>query len=333
MSRLTQTISALSLAAGLNACGQPTAHENPSRPNIQDTQETIEAHVRRVCAEQGFGKHETALAEFECFDPSGIYVSDPPMKIDLRDPKELTFADIPEQIKNKKAAIFGERHDKGYDDKIFIESMPALKAEGFTHVAIEIPFEYQSDIDAYFRDGNIEHLKLIKPFKDIIRSAKENGLLIACIDDRKKFTKKHERFFNKLLINFDELQPDEKSEAKKVHIDYFSNREDIIFGRIERLLADENVRLAIFYGFMHGLTKKDVDVQFVGSSLTSSTIGHRLKKKYGEKFASIDLSGCDIPEIIDENDLYQFERFSQFKKYAIDACMDSENEVARLKSL
>lgn len=325
MNKLTQTISALSLAAGLNACAKPSLPENPTTPDITQTQETIEAHVRRICAEQGFGKHETDRANFECFDPYGIYVIKPHMTFDLPKAKKLTLADIPEFVKGKRAVIFGEEHGNYVaDNEFLIQAIPALKAEGFTHIGLEDHYKFQEDLDKSLQDDNDESYSRVSQHFEIAKAAKKNGLKPVLIDHRQNPPKEFYDFARRL----DTLNPQEKLKLKELFLRHWNSREDRIFARIEQLLADENVRLVIFFGANHALTKKDIVPAYEGDSQIESTIGHRLKKKYGDQSVSIDLTGCNLRKPVDISGRFDKMRWLDFRKYSIDACVDSEKEVA-----
>lgn len=128
--------------------------------------------------------------------------------------KKQKIEDALVELLNKSEFLFIGQTHKTFDAKVVVDNLELLKANGLTHVAIEIPISEQEGLDYYIVTGNTAMLtapfdKVVESIdcKLVIQRAKELGLEIIAFDDAKAMGLKvsqAEREFN-MAKNLDSL--------------------------------------------------------------------------------------------------------------------------------
>lgn len=226
------------------ACKSPTS-EADKVPSPVPTRAEV---ARSICGTLGAGLHNAEGLTVYCIDPQGIVINYGEEKLDMPPmAPTIQLSALAELIKGKKVVLFGEAHGKSEqasaDYKTFLAAMPMLKAEGFTHIGIEIDkSEHQADIDNFYKTGDESYLspllcKYMNPEEiiAIIKSAKAHNLQIACLDA----TSAH-HFDDKVAFT-----GACKSKEK------WRKREELIYGNAQGVLQGGKSRMAIFIGAGH----------------------------------------------------------------------------------
>lgn len=95
---------------------------------------------------------------------------------------------VKQAARKNQFLVFGETHSSPQKTRRFMASIiKALKEEGFSHLAIEVDYQDQPDIDEYMRTGKKEALAKFEwmndAFIEILDAARLHGLRVVCIDD------------------------------------------------------------------------------------------------------------------------------------------------------
>ncbi len=104
--------------------------------------------------------------------------------------KKQKIEDALVELLNKSEFLFIGQTHMTFDGKVVVDNLELLKANGLTHVAIEIPISEQEGLNHYIATGNTAMLtapfdKVVESIdcKLVIQRAKELGLEIIAFDD------------------------------------------------------------------------------------------------------------------------------------------------------
>ena len=285
------------LALLLSGCASSNLQMGPSYPPEtirRGVEETSYDFGQRVCNTLGKGIHglisestSNAVYQINCEEHGGVEVFDVVhMHLEGRfnypQPVRLSLDDLVDYARDKKVVLFGEDHgeDRREDAQKFSRDIPKLRETGFTHIALEIDYRLQDNVNGYMRNPNAQNrnqLLLNLPFYDftkedalmIIDTAIENGMRVICLDN---------------------LNPERET-----------TRDQYMKVKIDEVIENGG-RIAAFLGTAHVRWSRESEFRYWGdeniSGLTRvhliKPLGRYLIDSYGKSAVGlVDLTGCD----------------------------------------
>jgi len=142
------------------------------------------------------GKYQVQCEEhggFQVFDLDNLRGSG---SFDYPIPKPLSLDDIADYTANKKTTLFAWGHggEKSGTEE-FIGLLPRLKTVGYTHVGLEVAYNYQEEVDVYLQApteaakallfSQLPYIESInRQLIQVIEAASNLHLTIICLDNR-----------------------------------------------------------------------------------------------------------------------------------------------------
>ncbi|MCI0504377.1 hypothetical protein L0Y65_06765 [Candidatus Micrarchaeota archaeon] len=217
-----------------------------------------------------------------------------------REPPRVSFPELLEMAKGRKAVVFGDLHTDTLDDALLKVMLPDLRSAGFDTLALEWWDSAQGLADAYIagrsRKGALGELiaGLNKTTQgpaplfmvEAIQAAAKNSLNVVFFDDK----------------NFENLNLEEHAKrlggAKAAMASITGpDRTKTLFQNLSRQI-DEGRRLVVNTGFIHAVNTDSITMSVDESGFDDSieagpSLGYLLKRKYGDSQILItSLTGC-----------------------------------------
>lgn len=223
-----------------------------------------------------------------------------------------TYQLTPESLKGmlRKAArqsqimSFGEHHQRMLDDFFVISLLPMLKEEGYTHIAYEIPDEFQGVIDSYI-SGEIDYSELKKRTEcgselPLLKAAKHYGFRVVAYDiklDREK----QEEILGR-INNLQIISPENADDVLKLLLLHeaviSNNRESACIENLKRFIFSSNpdARVVLYSGAVHVNENSITRFSLMGRRRDVRMLGTRLNKIVNNRNYSVSLA--EIEDVI-----------------------------------
>jgi len=239
---------------------------------------------KRLCEDLGHGFFSVAIDgvatrdKFLCQSPTNIEIAG--RNYGQQEPEMVTLKNLDpilEAAQDKQAVFLGESHRPANndDDKAVLRLLPALRKQGFTHLALELDERlYQVGVNDYLETGN----------RQVIRDIRD-GVYTAGVRSRIRFLKKARRLGFE-VIAMDALPKKDRNEW----VILWQQREEGMHENISTHL-DEDRRIVIVAGAGHvSLGVQTFVIDGARTFYLKPSLAHKVSDQIGaENILSVNL--------------------------------------------